>query len=68
MHIFETLGIFAAVVTIVGFIWSLKRDITRKFDSLHEDMKAQIQRIDLQSQRTDKLYSMFVDLLTKMQK
>lgn len=66
MNIYEILGVLAAVVTIIGFMWSIKRDLGMKFDSLHTDMQAQIQRIDLQAQRTDKLYTLMMDLVYKI--
>lgn len=63
MYIFEILAATAAFLTILGFMWSIKREINfkfdRRFDILEADMKAQGMRID-------KLYSMFVDLVTKM--
>ncbi len=63
MNIYEIIGLFSAVITILAFMWSIKRDINFKFDSrfdrLENDMK-------IQGNRIDKLYSMFVDLVTKM--
>ncbi len=66
MNIYEVSWMVAAVIAILAFMWSLKRDLGAKFDSLHTDMQAQLQRIDLQAQRTDKLYTLMMDLVTKM--
>jgi FtsZ-interacting cell division protein ZipA len=70
MNIYEVIGLVAAVVTILGFMWSIKKDLASKFDKLDTDMRIQSKRTDQQlcsqSARTDKLYEMFVDLVTKM--
>jgi len=47
-------------------MWNIKKDLGSKFDSLHRDMQAQITRIDLQSQRTDKLYDLMMDMISKI--
>ena len=52
MNRYEILGSIAAFLTIIGFMWSIKRDI-----------KQQIKKTD---SRIDKLYSMFVDLVIKI--
>jgi len=66
MYIYEILGSVAAFLTIIGFMWNIKKDLGSKFDSLHRDMQAQITRIDLQSQRTDKLYDLMMDMISKI--
>ncbi len=72
MNIYEILGLLAAVVTISGFMWSIKKDLGAKFDVLNiridkldTDIRQQGAKTDA---RIDKLYSMFVDLVVKLNK
>lgn len=66
MNIYEILGSLAAFLTIVGFMWSLKKDLLSKFDVLN----IRIDKLDTdmrdQGKRIDHLYSMFVDLVSKL--
>lgn len=64
MNIYEVIGLVSAVVTIIAFMWSIKKDLAAKFDKLDSDMRIQSKRTDQQlasqSARTDQLYSMFI--------
>ncbi len=59
-------GLIAAVATIVSFMWNLKKDLLSKFDVLN----IRIDKLDIdmrdQGKRIDHLYSMFVDLVSKL--
>ena len=77
MNIYEVIALVAAVVTIIAFMWSIKKDLAGKFEKLGNDitkldtdMRLQSKRTDQQlashSARIDKLYEMFVDLVSKM--
>lgn len=71
MNIYEVIGLVSAVVTILGFMWSIKKDLASKFDKLDvditkldSDLRTQSKRTDQQlasqSARTDQLYTMFI--------
>jgi hypothetical protein len=63
MNIYEILGVLAAVVTIIGFMWTIKKEINLKFDQRFDRLES---NMNDQGKRIDKLYCMFVDLVTKM--
>ncbi len=70
MNIYEVSGLIVSVITIIGFMWSIKKDINYKFDLRFDNLENHMKHLENdmkdQGKRIDNLYSMFVDLVSKM--
>lgn len=53
------------IIAIFAVVWYFTHEIKEGLSKLDADVKAQGVKLDVQGQRIDRLYQMFVDLLNK---